>query len=92
MQSTKKDIIQEVAAQATLNLEDAINQAVRKSSLMKSMKRKKKDKDEPVFKGKGNQLRYQANEEILEAMQEAADALDQNEVEEAKRMVAEGNN
>ena len=88
LNGSKEAMIEEVATRTTATLEEAIKRAM-KESTSKLAKRQKTDETTKIT-GKGNKLRYEANKEILEKVQEAVDAIDQNEIAEVRKFLTEG--
>ena len=72
--------------------QQAINTAVKrtldKQAKDKEAKKSKKDLD---FKSKGNEIRYGVNEEVMGKIAAAIDAIDEKDLEEAKKELTSGN-
>ena len=80
----------QTAMQDTLasTLGTAVSTALAKCSDINRLKRKNKQPKE--FKRKGNQLRYEANEEVLEKLEDAMDLVESKGYEDATATLEEG--
>ena len=68
------------------DIEDAVKRALEENQASSSKKQKK----DPDFKSKGNKLRYEANEEIKEKLEESIRAINGNKLENAKAILNTG--
>ena len=69
----KEEIVQVVNETLAAALGPALRAALGTSTELKQLKRKKKDA--PEFTKKGNKLRYEANQKVLEKIEESLEAI-----------------
>ena len=72
--------------------QDTINEAIKRALEKKEGQgsSKKKQKKEPDFKQKGNKIRYEINEEIMEKLEAAKEAIEEKDLDTATKEIESG--
>ena len=86
----REEIVQVVNQTLAAALGPALRAALGTSTELKQLKRKKKDA--PEFTKKGNKLRYEANQKVLEKIEESLEAIGDDQIQNAADTLAEGKN
>ena len=90
LEKSKAGILKEVNESAEKQIEAAVKRALEEQT--SATEANKKKKKEPEFKSKGNKIRYEKNEEILEKMDAAVRSIEKKDLEAAKKYIGEGKN
>ena len=77
-------MMKQMSEKSELSIKDAIKRALERQGTSK------KQKKEPEFKSKGNKIRYEANEEVLEKIEASINAIDNEELDVAKSELEAG--
>ena len=88
LEKSKEGILKEASESAEKQIAEAVKRALEDQTA--TTVETKKKKEEPEFKSKGNKIRYEKNEEILEKIEAAVRAIDKKELEAAKKYIGEG--
>ena len=83
----KEAMLKEVTERADQQIEIAVKRALEAHEQQSSSKKAKK---EPELKRDGNKMRYKVNEEILEKVEDAINAIDRKDLEAAKTSLEGG--
>ena len=83
-------LLKKIEEKTELSIKEAIKRALEKKGWPGSSAAKKKKRKEPKFKSKGNEIRYEVNEEVIEKIDEAIKSIDEKEMEDAKKQLEEG--
>ena len=99
---TKKEIIAEISSNATKNIEQAVRDSLKRAlpqefpdkatyETIKRMKQKQWNKSFtiPEFKSKGNKIRYEANNNILEKIDDAINSIKKRHIERCQEKLKE---
>ena len=91
MEGEQPNAIVEAVQQALLlSLAPALKDAINNSTDIKQLKRKSRTL--PEFNKKGNKLRYETNDEILEKIEESLEAIGSNRLQDAHESLTQGKN
>ena len=88
LEKSKVGILKEVKESAEKHIPEAVKRALEDNATTTETSKKKKK--EPEFKSKGNKIRYENHEEILEKIEAAVKALEKKDLEAAKKCMVEG--
>ena len=94
---TKNKIIAEITATAVKTIEQTVRESLKRElpedfvdkTTYEAVKRMKRS-TVPEFKNKGNKIRYEANNSIMEKIEEAISAIEEGKIERCQEKLAEG--
>ena len=94
---TKNEIIAEITATAVKTIEQTVRESLKRTlpedfvekTTDEAVKRIKSS-TVPEFKNKGNKIRYEANNSIMEKIDEAISAIEKGKIERCQEKLAEG--
>ena len=75
-------LLKQIREQSEQSIQDAVKRALERQSKEKG--KNKKQRKDPELKAKGNKIRYEVNEQIIEKIEMGIEAMDSKEIEEAK--------
>ena len=94
---TKKEIIAEISATATKTIEQAVRDSLKRALPQEFLDKttdetikRIKSSTIPEFKSKGNKIRYEANNNILEKIDDAMNAIEKGHIERCQERLKEG--
>ena len=79
--------MKKIEEKTDVTIKEAIKRALAKGLGAVNTKKRKK---EPEFKSKGNKIRYEVNEEIIEKVDSAIDAINEEDIEAAREVLGSG--
>ena len=94
---TKQEIIAEISQNATRTIEQVVRESLKRAlpqefvdkTTDETIKRIKSSSI-PDFKNKGNKIRYEANNNVLEKIDEAMNAIEKGQIERSQERLKEG--
>ena len=88
LENNNRKVLKEMEEKAQDTIKEAIKRALEKKGGQGSSK--KKQKKDPEFKQKGNKIRYEANEEIMEKLEAAKEAIEEKDLDTATKEIDSG--
>ena len=90
LRSNKAQIIAEVKEQSLPAIETAVKRALEGAASVGGSKGKKRQKRQRAFNNRGNERRYDRNEEVIESIEEAIAAIGTKQLDAAKSSLEAG--
>ena len=87
LQRSKEEVVKDVDERVGEKIEAAIKRALEQHEAQESTKKRRTEHE---FKREGNKIRYNVNEDILQQVENAAKAIDRNDLEAAKDAIEGG--
>ena len=88
LEKNNRKVLKQMEDKAQDTIKEAIKRALEKKGGQGSSK--KKQKKEPEFKQKGNKIRYEVNEEIMEKLEAAKEAIEEKDLDTATKEIESG--
>ena len=88
LDKNNETLLKKMEEKSDMTIKEAVKKALEKG--WPGASTSKKPKKEPEFNGKGNKIRYEVNEEVIERIDAAIEALDGKELETAKKEMEAG--
>ena len=87
LEKNNQRLMKSIEEKSETTIQEAVKRAMEKQ---KGASSSKKQKREHEFKSKGNKIRYEVNEDVLEKIEEGIKAIDNKEFEDAKKELNSG--
>ena len=94
---TKNEIIAEISSTATKTIEQAVRDSLKRALPQEFLDKttdetikRIKSSTIPEFKSKGNKIRYEANNNILEKIDDAINSIEKGHIERCQEKLKEG--
>ena len=90
LRNSRETIVTEVTQKALPTIEAAVKRALEGTATRTKEKASKRPYKQHMFKNKGNQRRFEKNEEIMASIEEAVEAIGENQLEAATKALEKG--